>query len=147
MFHSCAAFTVMRSFEPSQKSTPGIVFSLQNVPSNCSYEGRVHWALSPSSVQVPAIFQLMYFSQQRHPNQQSFGAFWRFFSQLKLLANMSIICSQPSLLNCSGLQITSSVVRRDNSPAILNKLESNYRTLNNGAQISGFIQHSLLLLS
>lgn len=74
MFHSCAAFTVMRSFEPSQKSTPGIVFSLQNVPSNSSYEGRVHWALSPSSVQVPAIFQLMYFSQQRHPNQQSFGA-------------------------------------------------------------------------
>lgn len=66
-----------------------------------------------------------------------------FFSQLKLLANMSIICSQPSLLNCSGLQRASSVVRRDNSAAILNKLESNYWTLNNGAQISGFIQHSL----
>lgn len=73
MFPLSAAFTVVRSFEPSQKSTARIVFSLQNVLSNSSYEGRVHWALSPSSVQVPAIFQLMYFSQQRHPNQQSSG--------------------------------------------------------------------------
>lgn len=71
-------------FEPSQKSTPGIFISLQNVPSNSSYEGRVHWALSPSSVQVPAIFQLMYFSRQRHPNQQSFGALGFFFLPAKI---------------------------------------------------------------
>lgn len=120
-------------------------YQTQNVLPIFSYEGGVHWAFSlalspslacavplPSSCYFPV--NVLWTSQQRHPNQPSFGAL-EVFPQLRLLANTSIICSQPGFLNCSGLQIM--VGSTDNSPAIWNKLELNYQTLGNGGQIPG----------
>lgn len=135
MFPSRAAFTVMR-----QEFLSG---SKMFLPVPHMKDGST--GLSLGIFQVPAIFQLMYFECLGKDNPiNNLLVLWGGFILPATIACQYVHYLLPTtLLNGSGLQIASLVGRTDYSPAILSKLESNYWTLNNGAQISGFSKHSL----